>query len=73
MTEKAVRRRGRGAEKEGQSQQLKFHGARPLGMGASGVSGPPQWGQLSSAGGLVVLTAARISLLVVRASSCLAF
>ena len=31
------------------SQRLKFHGARPLAIGASSVSGPPQCGQLSGA------------------------
>ena len=74
VTAKAVRRSGWGQEKDGHSQQWKFHGARPLGAsGESRVSGPWQWGQVKSGVGSIVFTASRLSLLVVAESSCLAF
>jgi hypothetical protein len=63
-----------GQEKDGHSQQLKFHGARPLGAsGESSVSGPPQCGQLSTASGSVVFRTWLFSLLLVAESRCLAF
>ena len=74
MRAKAVRRRGWGQEKDGHSEQLKFHGARALGAsGESRVSGPPQRGQVSRANGSVIFTTALFSLLVVAERSDLAF
>ncbi len=55
------------------SRQLSFHGARPLAIGPSRVSGPRQSGQQSIARGSVVVTAWGLSLLVVAESSSLAF
>ena len=54
------------------SRQLSFHGGRPLGMGASRVSGAPQWGQLRGGRGWVVVTASGLSLPVVAESRSLA-
>ena len=55
-------------------QRPGVHGARPLGASCeSNVSGSPQCGQVSSAGGWVVCTPAVVSLLVMAESSCLAF
>ena len=73
MTAREVRRGGRGHKEDDKSQRLKFHGARPLAIGASSVSGPPQCGQLSSASELEVFTSWLFGLLVVVESSCLAF
>ena len=62
-----------GDQREEHSREWEFHGGRPLAIGPSRVSGPPQWGQLSSGSGSVVFRSWGFSLLEVAESRCLAF